>query len=255
MKNNPMDGFLDNYLEASFECGNWPDEEKIRLLDYNYADLLPVRKDAKILEIGVGLGELLVLGRRRGYANVLGIDISSSVVKFCMAHDLPCELVDNTSEWLGRHKGEFDFISLSHVLEHLDKQEVVGFVKAIRDSLAPNGVLVITVPNMQAPDSNLYRYHDITHEIGFTERSLHQVLFSAGFSEVVFRDFESIFYLHRHLKSFCAMPFRGVKHLLFAPLRALYRRWVRIVRSLNGNMSPAIIGPCLMAVARQSTDS
>lgn len=58
-------------------------------------------------------------------------------------------------------------------------------LEGVRKRLTPGGVFLVKVPNVAHPllgtDS---RYLDITHEVGFNENSLEQVLLMAGFTNV-----------------------------------------------------------------------
>jgi hypothetical protein len=71
------------------------------------------------------------------------------------------------------------------VLEHFTRPEALELAETIRTrALAPQGRLIIQVPNMQSPFATLNLYHDITHQWAYTEASLRQLLRSAGFRKV-----------------------------------------------------------------------
>jgi 2-polyprenyl-3-methyl-5-hydroxy-6-metoxy-1,4-benzoquinol methylase len=156
-------------------------------LKYNYQTLLPNNLESKILEIGPGFGELLlVLCKDLGYVNIKAIDISQEVVDYCNSI-LPesTEFTDNTIEFLKSNKNLFKMVFMLHVLEHIPKQETISILSEIYSALETDGTLIIEVPNMANPITGLnLRYADFTHEVGFTEISLKQVLYKAGFSSV-----------------------------------------------------------------------
>ena len=105
-------------------------------------------------------------------------------------------------------------IYASHLLEHLSHRSVPSILKHWYNKLAPDGRLTLNVPdlvwtarqiikyeNVQLLDSNVYTEffgpaglnniiygtHDHTgehHESGYTKRSLHELLETAGFREI-----------------------------------------------------------------------
>lgn len=146
----------------------------------------PRDKNGAILEIGPGFGILLKHLRHLGYGNLRGIDISHEVVAECN-QVLPgsTELVEDAAEFLQQRPEQFDLIIMLHVLEHVPKNKIPPLLQAIRGALKQGAKLVIEVPNSNHPITGAYnRYHDFTHEVGFTDQSLAFVLRSAGFSDV-----------------------------------------------------------------------
>jgi len=187
---NERGDFFDNYLTRHLShAGNSEHQRKnkINKLLYNYGHLFPENKSAKILDIGPGYGELLeLLTTYLGYTSVTTVDLSGEVVAYCNTK-VPGSsfLVTNTFNYLQEHPEEFECIFLMHILEHLPKDEIIPFLKASSSALSPKGRLIIEVPNMNNPFTGLaMRYNDFTHEVGFTELSLSQVLTMTGFSNI-----------------------------------------------------------------------
>lgn len=71
---------------------------------------------------------------------------------------------------------------MSDVLEHLSKNEALQVLKAIYHHLNPQGKVIIRVPNLTNPFNSHIHYGDFSHEIGFTTKSLQQVLQVTGFN-------------------------------------------------------------------------
>ncbi len=157
-----------------------------KYLDANYRSTLPPNKDASLLDIGPGFGELLSWLHDHGYAKARGIDISREVVEH--GNKLipnSVEEVEDTVGFLHSRISSYERIYLFHVLEHVQKAMTLDFLMAIREALAPTGELVVEVPNVGNPYTGLaMRYADFTHEVGYTEASLGQVMRMAGFSRV-----------------------------------------------------------------------
>ena len=230
-----MNEFFEDYIQTVFG-DNVQAAFKFRQFEQNYRHLFPSRMDVPMLDIGIGRGEMLSCMKNWGYISFRGVDISPSTVAFCSSLGLPCERVENTIDWLTEHRGCFALVTLLDVLEHIPKTETIAFLAALRGALASGGKLIVQVPNMQAPESQLHRYNDFTHETGFTENSLRQVLVTAGYSSVSLSGFEDS----------VAQTFREKVRLM---LRPLYWRLVRRIRKLNGNLSPSILHPVFYAVA------
>jgi cyclopropane fatty-acyl-phospholipid synthase-like methyltransferase len=98
----------------------------------------------------------------------------------------PIYEVDDAAPFLREKTNTYQMITMNDVLEHVPKQETVSFLKSIHDAINPGGMLVVNVPQVSGITSIFCRYNDFTHQTLFTEMSLKQVLFSAGFSNVKF---------------------------------------------------------------------
>jgi 2-polyprenyl-3-methyl-5-hydroxy-6-metoxy-1,4-benzoquinol methylase len=183
---------FDNYLTD--HLGHTIDPQsrikKKQWLQYNYQKLLPVNLNAKILEIGPGHGELLeFLIKDQKYQNVIGVDISSEVVKFCN-NIIPesTKLLSGDNQYFKENQNQFDCIMMLHVLEHVPKSQTVSLLTHLHNCLKPGGLMIVEVPNMANPIVGLnFRYADFTHEVGFTDASLKYVLRRAGFSDIDIR--------------------------------------------------------------------
>jgi 2-polyprenyl-3-methyl-5-hydroxy-6-metoxy-1,4-benzoquinol methylase len=234
-----MKEIFENYVEHSFGAREQA-AFKFKQFEYNYRKYFPEDKrggkeGSRLLDIGIGRGEMLSCMKDWGYENYLGIDISPSTVDFCKSLNLPCELVEDSTAYLAANPDSFDVISLLDVLEHISKKEVIAFVKALRSALKPGGVLIIQVPNLQAPDGYLHRYNDITHEIGFIEHSLAQVLLAAGFKKFTFAGLEEFVF---------GTPIEYFRKII----RYLHWSTVRFLRRSDGNLSPWILNPVFFAI-------
>lgn len=79
--------------------------------------------------------------------------------------------------------GQFDFISMIHVLEHIINP--LDFLKSLRKKLSPNGNLFIEVPHHR---DNPFDLLIADHRMHFSQTSLQRLLYEAGFSSVVVTD-------------------------------------------------------------------
>jgi cyclopropane fatty-acyl-phospholipid synthase-like methyltransferase len=176
------------YFESSFRYSNILTEEEYenisRHYEITYGKVLPSDKNAKILDIGCGTGHFLYYLKKRGYSNFLGIDISPEQVKFCKQNISEKTQLADAFEFLKDKQTVYDVIVAHDFLEHIPKSKTRLFLNFVYTSLTKTGLLLIRVPNMSNPFSLDSRYRDFTHQIGFTEKSLYQLLRTTGFRNI-----------------------------------------------------------------------
>lgn len=229
-----MEEIFESYIETSFD-GYQQAEFKFKQFEINYSNLFPRPQSGILLDIGIGRGEMLSCMKKWGH-EYMGVDISPSTVRFCQSIGLKCEQTNDTTEFLLHHTNHYSLITCLDVLEHIPKQETINFLKAIRQSLAENGKVIIQVPNLQSPFGYLHHFNDFTHITGFVEHSLAQVLLAAGFKKFELHGFEEIYQ-------------SGAKAIIRKILRHIYRKSIRFLRKINCNPNPAILDPVFYAIA------
>lgn len=187
MKINEKSQIYDNYISTHFGKIHEGKDEFERLSKYfkkNYLKHLPKDHNAKILDLGCGMGHFLYFLEKHEYKNCFGIDISSENIEFCKKQGFNVVLSD-VFEYLRNPNRSYDTIIMNDILEHFDKQEVVQLLNLIFERLDKNGRLIIKVPNASNPImASSSRYVDFTHESLFTEESLSQILKVSGFSDI-----------------------------------------------------------------------
>ena len=206
-------------------------------IEYEYSEFLPKEKKAAILDVGCGMGHFVSYMQSRGFENVTGVDRSAEQVECCLAAGLPVVKIDDVFEYLQSRSNSFDLIMMSDVLEHFDKNEVLQVLEDLKNALTANGVLVLRVPNM----SSIYGLHnlyiDFTHEVGFTESSLNQVLICTGFNKI---------YMRANKIPFGFTPKRLARWILFW----LWRKILDFIFLIEvGEDKPRLYGKTLIAVA------
>lgn len=104
------------------------------------------RPNGRLLDVGCSTGEFLASARAAGY-EVVGLEPSASAAERAQGRGLevhrrsPRAFADE----LPARRGAFDVVTLLHVLEHLPSPGAA--LDATHDLLAPDGVIVIQVPN------------------------------------------------------------------------------------------------------------
>lgn len=232
-----MKDIFDKYVETSL--GEKEQAKfKFKQFEFNYKKFFPENSDAKVLDIGIGRGEMLSCMKNWDYEDYLGIDISKSTVEFCSSINLNCMLVSNTIEWLSNHPKTFDVITILDVIEHFKKEDTLNLLKALKGALRDNGVLIIQTPNMQAVDGQLHRYNDFTHEFGYTEHSLKQILDTVDFNNIEIFGFEE-------------NVFGGFRAFKRNFNRSIIWKITRFNRRMTGNLNPKILHPVFYAKVRK----
>ncbi len=187
MKNERVK-YFDEYMESIFASGTdlTPAGVERGAEEYEalYGHLLPASRDAVILDAGSGAGQFLYFLKKKGYTNFTGIDMSPQQVDFCRKNISENVVLADVFDYLKERHGVFDLISLNDVLEHIPKEKVIPLLSLLRAGLKVGGKLILKTPNLGNFFSVYQRYKDFTHEAGFTERSLRQVLWLAGFREI-----------------------------------------------------------------------
>lgn len=97
----------------------------------------------RALDVGCGPGYLLAELTRQGFDG-LGIDFNPAAVRVATEH-FGVQAQVGRVEDLVDLCAQFDLVLLIHVLEHV--QDPLGLLRRIRQVLAPNGILVIDLPN------------------------------------------------------------------------------------------------------------
>lgn len=232
-----MNEIFEKYAENAFDTDtkehslSW----KKKWYDANFKKFFPRELTARLLDVGPGLGELLITEREWGYQNCYAIDISSSVIHHCKKKGLQCEIVEDTASWLRSHEESFDMITVLDVFEHIPLEHTLDFLRACKKALSENGILILQVPNIQSPEGYLHRYNDITHVFGYSQHTLDQLFTTVGFETVKFYPFEEY-------------PGDDPDTKMKRRLRSIYWRGVRANRVVTHNLDAEILTPELFAV-------
>jgi 2-polyprenyl-3-methyl-5-hydroxy-6-metoxy-1,4-benzoquinol methylase len=158
------------------------------LLDHNLGQLFSesVGLTSSILDLGCGYGSFVSFLQSKNYTNVTGVDLSTQEISICKKLFAPYNFVqDDILNFVSSTETKFDVVYLSHVIEHIKKEDLFVFLEGVKRILNDRGIFVIIAPNSAAYfNAAANRYGDLTHEIGFTELSLRQVLMVSGFSHI-----------------------------------------------------------------------
>lgn len=153
-------------------------------LEKEILPLLPTNKNAVVLDLGCGHGNLMMLLMHKGFTDVHGIDISLDQIRMANELGLANAIHGDILHYLANNSEKFDIILGIDIVEHLKKGELTGLMKEIYAALKPNGVAVFRTPNADGIGNTVFSAGDFTHENILNGFSAEQICLSAGFKDV-----------------------------------------------------------------------
>ncbi len=230
-----------NYISTHFGSFHNFDKETYsiyRLFKRNHLRYLPKNKDAKILDLGCGMGHFLYFLEKEGYNNYLGIDISPENIKFCK--DKGFNVVqDDILEFLMENQ-KADVFILNDIIEHFSIDDAIKLFKMIHSNLNLGGKVIIKTTNGANPLlGNSSMYQDITHKFYFTQISLLQLLKVSGFNEVKI--------IPQDIYIFTYNPFNYLAKIISSLLNLVFK----ILFLLYGKKTITIFDKHLIAIAEK----
>jgi hypothetical protein len=153
-------------------------------------------------------------------------------------HDLTSE-----TDFYDKNAGSYDFVIMSHVLEHFPRNEVINQLRLVRKVIKVGGVLIVMVPNAQSNTGCYWAYEDFTHHLLFTSGSLYYVLKASGFSSVEFIDTDCTAGITSLFK-------RAARRILLRLYRWNLGFWNKVTGSAYHAPSPQIFSYEIKALAR-----
>lgn len=230
-----------NYFDAIYRTSNSFTQNEYETsagnFDMDFGNFLPPKTTAKILDIGCGTGHFLYFLLTKGYNNYVGIDISQNQIEFCKKYITPCCKTADAFEYLKNQEDVYSIISAHDVLEHIPKQKVIPFLEMIYSALRPEAALFLKLPNMSNPFALNNRYRDFTHECGFTEKSIYQVLYLAGFREIIIKPSQT--------------SLKSIKNVISKPILLILCFLLKKLFWYQGFVAPKILSNRLVVIAKK----
>lgn len=129
------------------------------------ADVIAARRPARVLDIGCGTGANLTAPLARRFAEVefVGVDSDAGSIDFAN-HEHGAVNVHFVVEQEAQDIGTFDLIIASEVIEHVEDPD--AFLAFLRGRLAPDGRLVLTLPNGWGPFEFASLFETLLHLTG-----------------------------------------------------------------------------------------
>jgi 2-polyprenyl-3-methyl-5-hydroxy-6-metoxy-1,4-benzoquinol methylase len=149
---------------------------------------LPPSRNAAIYEVACGPGIMMRFLKTEGYTTFSGSDLAACQVDLAKASGLPAKQADSLQELRQQPDKTWDCIIGIDFVEHLTKDEFIGFLLECHRTLKPGGCLILRLPNGSSPLVGLHLFNDITHQWTYTENAMRAILNMAGFDTVAFAD-------------------------------------------------------------------
>ncbi len=127
------------------------------------------------LDLGCGTG--MMLNDLSRYGKVVGVDVSTRSLSYCLKRGFPSVLVANLAKSFPSQENQFDVVTMLDVLEHLENDDFV--LGEVFRSIKSGGYFVLTVPAYQS----LWTYWDeaLGHKRRYRKGELAEKLTKAGF--------------------------------------------------------------------------
>ncbi|MBN1845699.1 MAG: class I SAM-dependent methyltransferase [Sedimentisphaerales bacterium] len=187
------------------------DRYRRQVRDYRrkYGDLLAGAARASALDIGCANGMLAAFLKEQGFDQVVGIDCNAELIEQARANVEAEFHAGDALEFL-RAGRQFDVIFLLNIVEHIERDRLVEFMTAVRQSLCGGGFAVVRTPNMNHLLAAGHLADDLTHFSGLTEQSLRQLAQAAGFGRTEFLDQFSMQNVKGKVKTILAWPLHKI---------------------------------------------
>ncbi|MFH1591766.1 MAG: class I SAM-dependent methyltransferase, partial [Candidatus Woesearchaeota archaeon] len=146
-----------------------------------------LKEKGKILDVGCGRGDFLNYMRARGW-ETYGVESTEIAARHCRE-------VQGLNVFYGElleanfHANHFDVVRLGHVLEHVQNPREI--LQEINRILKPEGLLVISVPNIDSYEAKIFRENwymlDLPrHLYHFSLKTLKDILEKTKFQIIYF---------------------------------------------------------------------
>jgi 2-polyprenyl-3-methyl-5-hydroxy-6-metoxy-1,4-benzoquinol methylase len=178
------DRYVSTHLASFRQQGPGALESDRRVWRDYFGSLLPVDRSARIADVGCGSGSFLYFLKRHGFTNTCGVDRSREQIDLARRHGIEEAIEGDAMKFLASNPAAFDCIASFDVIEHIDRGETVGFLRAMFAALRPGGRLILRTANGAGPLAGHTRYSDFTHLQAFTTSSISQVLRLSGFERI-----------------------------------------------------------------------
>jgi cyclopropane fatty-acyl-phospholipid synthase-like methyltransferase len=144
-----------------------------------------IPRQAAVLDLGCGAGQMLEFLKNEGFNNARGVDISQEQVDIARGRGLNAEVGDAIA-FLKAHENSFDLLIAFDFFEHFTKAELLELTGLILNTLKPGGYLLLQTPNGEGLFPGQIVYGDLTHMTIFTPGAMTNLLRLSNFEQIAF---------------------------------------------------------------------
>ena len=145
-----------------------------------YSQWLPSEGEA--VDLGAGRGEMVEVMTERGLT-ARGVDLDPHVVEHAVSQGRMVTVSSIDDALREINDRALDVITLIHVVEHVDTDQLCSWLEDAARVLRPDGRLIIETPNPHAVDAFKAFWLDTTHVRPYYPEALLHLVHSAGFTE------------------------------------------------------------------------
>lgn len=159
---------------------------RLKELNANFWDIMNCfPRDGKILEIWCWRADFAFYCQKQWFTSYTGYDYDNNAIDINREKFPEYRFSsDDVNIFLKANPNTLDCIFMSHVFEHLTKEQGLELATNIHNSLKTWGTWINIMPNAASLFSaSLGRYCDFTHEILYTSVSFSRLLTCAGWNE------------------------------------------------------------------------
>ncbi|MEN9243630.1 MAG: class I SAM-dependent methyltransferase [Gloeomargarita sp. DG02_5_bins_242] len=131
--------------------------QELQKLDFYYMEekweydqalqlLQPLSPEHKVLEVGCGRGYFVKKLKKLGI-EITGLELNQLAVNYAQAQSLSVHR-ESLENWAQKYPGQYTAVCSFQVLEHIAQPK--QFIQHCLDCLAPNGQLILAVPNAKS---------------------------------------------------------------------------------------------------------
>lgn len=178
MSDLELEDFYAREYRRMYQGAEGPDDKDLAVQQGRAAALVEFAKPnlkavARHLDIGCSAGLLLEGFRQALGSSAFGVEPGEAYREYARGRGL--QVYASLEALKAAQSERFDLISLAHVLEHIG--DPVAYLKRLRqDFLAPQGRLLIEVPNLYAHDC-----FEVAHLVSYSPHTLVETLRQAGY--------------------------------------------------------------------------
>ncbi len=215
---------------------------KKRYIDYNLKKCFKEigYQNLQVLEVGPGLGEFESYLNDNGVYSIDVVDNDQAILAYVTKRYrvnksfLVKDLIN-----IDKKLGQYNFIFLMQVLEHLPASEYSNTLKLLYSHLKKNGYLIIVVPNGNNPLGLIERYADLQHTGCFTEPSLRDLVRVSGVKDYKIE-----------LKGYEIPPYNFI-NLVRIFLQKILHFILYLIMIINGGNYFRIMAPNIMLIIKK----
>jgi 2-polyprenyl-3-methyl-5-hydroxy-6-metoxy-1,4-benzoquinol methylase len=177
----PIEAYGDRDIQYSYLK-----TKHIRQYDLEFLEFTNAKASMSILEIGCGTGIFSRYLLKKGFTDVVCLDLDKRLAPALADLD-PFQVVFEEAETYVTSildKRTFDLIVLHDVLEHLPLEKACSIFKALHSVLTLDGRILIRVPNLSSPWGARLFYGTFDHVTPYSPDRIHEFAELTGFKVI-----------------------------------------------------------------------